>query len=90
MIRLHVTPALAQDAVIAPEAGQAHYLLNVMRLKGGDELLLFNGRDGEWRAQIQDAGKRSCGLRLLSLRLWPRSPSRERPRCAGRLRAWLV
>jgi 16S rRNA (uracil1498-N3)-methyltransferase len=47
----------------APE--QAHYLVNVMRLATGDELLLFNGRDGEWRARIAAAGKRSCELEVL-------------------------
>ena len=36
-----------------------------MRLKAGDELLLFNGRDGEWRARLAEAGKRSCRLELL-------------------------
>ena len=65
MIRLHVTPPLAKDAAIAPEADQAHYLLNVMRLKSGDELLLFNGRDGEWRAMVAEADKRRCRLRAL-------------------------
>ena len=37
---------------------QANYLLNVLRLEQGDELLLFNGRDGEWRARLAGAGKR--------------------------------
>src|SRR5665213_2572479 len=63
MIRLHVTQTLTQDVEIAPEAGQAHYLLHVMRLKAGGEVLLFNGRDGEWRARIENAGKRGCSLR---------------------------
>lgn len=38
---------------------QAHYLFGVMRLKVNDDLLLFNGLDGEWRAQISEAGKRA-------------------------------
>ncbi|MBI3703918.1 MAG: 16S rRNA (uracil(1498)-N(3))-methyltransferase, partial [Rhizobiales bacterium] len=37
----------------------ANYLLNVLRLKRGDTLLLFNGRDGEWRASLAGAGKRA-------------------------------
>ncbi len=65
MIRLHVTEALGPEAEIVPDAGQAHYLLNVMRLKPGEALLLFNGRDGEWRALIEAAGKRGCRLRTL-------------------------
>jgi 16S rRNA (uracil1498-N3)-methyltransferase len=65
MIRLHVNDALGVGAEVAPDAGQAHYLLNVMRLKAGEELLLFNGRDGEWRAMVAEADKRRCQLRAL-------------------------
>ena len=46
-------------------AAQSHYLLNVMRLAAGDELLLFNGRDGEWRAQVAASGKRACQLEVI-------------------------
>ena len=37
--------------------GQAHYLLHVMRAKAGNRVLLFNGRDGEWLAEIAQAGQ---------------------------------
>ena len=67
MIRLFVTQPLASGAEIVPEAAQAHYLLNVMRLKPGAELLLFNGRDGEWRAVLIEADKRRCRLQAASL-----------------------
>ena len=66
MIRLHVNQALEAGAEIVPEAGQTHYLMNVMRLKAGEELLLFNGRDGEWRAVLAEAGKRGCRLKALA------------------------
>ena len=66
MIRLHVTAPLAADLRIAVAPEQAHYLLNVMRLGVGDELLLFNGRDGEWRARIAAAGKRGCEVKALA------------------------
>ena len=46
----------------AAEAGQANYLLNVLRLKDGDAILLFNGRDGEWRARIAEARRKTCVL----------------------------
>jgi 16S rRNA (uracil1498-N3)-methyltransferase len=65
MIRLHVNDALGVGAEVEPDAGQAHYLLNVMRLKPGEELLLFNGRDGEWRAMVAEADKRRCRLGAL-------------------------
>jgi 16S rRNA (uracil1498-N3)-methyltransferase len=65
LIRLHVTEPLmvASRLVVAPE--QAHYLVNVMRLAEGDELLLFNGRDGEWRARVAATGKRACQLEVV-------------------------
>ena len=64
MIRLFVPDALAAGAVVAPSADQARYLLSVMRLQPGAALLLFNGRDGEWRAAMESAGKRDCVLRI--------------------------
>lgn len=62
MIRLHVSQDLAEGAQVALDAKQAHYLLNVMRLGAGAELLVFNGRDGEWRATVVAAGKRARRL----------------------------
>ncbi len=51
-IRLYVEAPLAGGAEVALGAGQAHYLGAVMRRRPGDTVLLFNGRDGEWRAEI--------------------------------------
>ncbi len=62
MIRLHVTEPLSQGAEFAPGKEQAHYLLHVMRLHAGAELLLFNGRDGEWSARVTQASKRDIRL----------------------------
>ena len=36
---------------------QSHYTKNVMRLKIGDKISLFNSQDGEWDAKIIDQGK---------------------------------
>jgi 16S rRNA (uracil1498-N3)-methyltransferase len=66
MQRLHVTADLASEARLEPTREQANYLLNVLRLGAGDGVLLFNGRDGEWRAEIADAGRKACTLRLVS------------------------
>ena len=62
MIRLFVPDALSADAEIAPTPDQARYLTTVMRLSVGDALLLFNGRDGEWRATVAQVSKRACTL----------------------------
>lgn len=62
MIRLHIHDDLAGEAEIALDEGQSRYLAAVMRLKAGDELLVFNGRDGEWRAKVAAVGKRGVTL----------------------------
>ncbi|WP_395673657.1 16S rRNA (uracil(1498)-N(3))-methyltransferase [Phenylobacterium sp.] len=64
MIRLFVTPDLAAGAELALDEGQSRYLVAVMRLAVGDELLAFNGRDGEWRARVASVGKRQVVLTI--------------------------
>lgn len=62
-IRLYVDAPLAVGAEILLEA-QAHYLTGVMRRGAGDEVALFNGRDGEWRAVIEAAAKKRVTVRV--------------------------
>jgi 16S rRNA (uracil1498-N3)-methyltransferase len=62
MIRLFVPDDLAGGARVALSPEQSHYLANVMRQKPGDAVLLFNGRDGEWRAAVAEVSKRGCRL----------------------------
>jgi len=62
MIRLHVPHDLAAGAELALDEGQSRYLAAVMRASVGDELAVFNGRDGEWRARVAQVGRRSVGL----------------------------
>ncbi|MCF3628251.1 16S rRNA (uracil(1498)-N(3))-methyltransferase [Thalassospiraceae bacterium LMO-SO8] len=61
-IRLYVDGALGEGALVAATADQAHYLGRVMRLGVGDPVLLFNGRDGEWRAEIARMDKRAAEM----------------------------
>jgi 16S rRNA (uracil1498-N3)-methyltransferase len=74
-IRLYVDQALAQGQAVAVNADQAHYLFNVMRLARGAAVSLFNGCDGEWRAEVAEAGKRGgiliCTEQTAPLRLPP-------------------
>lgn len=63
MIRLFVPNDLSAGIGIVPTVDQSRYLTSVMRLGVGAELLLFNGRDGEWRATIVEATKRGCLLK---------------------------
>jgi 16S rRNA (uracil1498-N3)-methyltransferase len=63
MIRLHVSQPLSVNAAVAPTLDQSRYLTQVMRLKLGDALRVFNGRDGEWRCVIAEVVKKGVVLR---------------------------
>lgn len=60
--RLFVEAPLAEGASVACAPEQVNYLINVLRLKVGAALLVFNGRDGEWRARIDQVSKRAVVL----------------------------
>ena len=62
MIRLMVPHDLAAGAELALDEGQSRYVAAVMRLAVGDELLVFNGRDGEWLAGVTAVNKRVVTL----------------------------
>lgn len=62
--RLYVDASLAGSREVALNREQANYLLNVLRCKRGDALLLFNGRDGEWQARLAGAGKRALAAEI--------------------------
>ena len=64
-VRLHIDAPLTAGSEIALERDKANYLFNVMRLGVGDTVLLFNGRDGEWRTEASAASKRGGVLRTL-------------------------
>ena len=66
-IRLCVTEPLGAGQTVPLTRDQAHYLFAVMRLNPGDAIFVFNGRDGEWRAEVTDAGKRAGSLTLQAL-----------------------
>jgi 16S rRNA (uracil1498-N3)-methyltransferase len=66
-VRMFVEAPLSVGASVACTPEQANYLVNVMRLVAGAEILVFNGRDGEWRARLADVGKRRCSLECLAL-----------------------
>lgn len=65
--RLFVDDAIAADSALVLDPAQAHYLGHVMRLKAGDEVRLFNGRDGEWSAVIKNLNKNNCLVTIKGL-----------------------
>lgn len=50
--RLFVDAPLVAGQAVPLERNQSNYLGNVLRLAAGDTILVFNGRDGEWQAEI--------------------------------------
>lgn len=57
-IRMHVPDALHKGQTVHLTREQSHYLFGVMRLNPGDPVYIFNGRDGEWRAEVIETGRR--------------------------------
>src|SRR5262249_33209894 len=62
--RLYLDAPIEEGASIALDAAQANYLGTVLRLKAGDGVLVFNGRDGEWRGTLATTGKRRLALAI--------------------------
>jgi 16S rRNA (uracil1498-N3)-methyltransferase len=60
--RLYVDHPLAAGVKLALDGAQINYLRNVLRLKPGDQVLAFNGHDGEWRTALAEGGKRALFL----------------------------
>jgi 16S rRNA (uracil1498-N3)-methyltransferase len=70
--RLYVDAPLAGGGAVALAAEQSNYLGNVLRLKAGDGVLVFNGRDGEWAAAI--AGRKRAEQLLVEMQTRPQQP----------------
>jgi 16S rRNA (uracil1498-N3)-methyltransferase len=64
MPRLFVDAPLTAGADVPLARDQTNYLLNVLRLRQGDAVLVFNGREGEWRGSLSGAGKRAAAIKI--------------------------
>ncbi len=73
-IRLYTKYQLEEHCRVNLEGSQAHYLINVMRCEIGDRISLFNGRDGQWQAEVTSISKRSISLIALA-KMRGQSPS---------------
>ena len=65
MQRLFVPQPMVPGGAVDPDPQQAHYLLNVLRLKPGSQLLVFNGMDGEWLAETAEVSRKEIRLSLM-------------------------
>ncbi|MFO7759324.1 MAG: 16S rRNA (uracil(1498)-N(3))-methyltransferase [Roseovarius sp.] len=73
-IRLYVEQPLGEGQTVPLPRDQAHYLFGVMRQGAGDAVLVFNGRDGEWRAEVVETGKRAGTLTVVAQTAPQRDP----------------
>ncbi len=64
LARIHVTGALAPGGAVELGEEAANHVVNVLRLKEGDAMVVFNGRDGAWLARIARVGKKRATLEL--------------------------
>lgn len=71
--RIYLDMPLAAGQAVPLSRDQANYLLNVLRLESDDGVLLFNGRDGEWRAVLAGVGKKTLAAEV-------RDQARQQPR----------
>jgi 16S rRNA (uracil1498-N3)-methyltransferase len=62
--RLFVEATLTSGARLTLDAARTNYLVNVLRLKPGATILVFNGRDGEWRATIAAGSRKGAALTI--------------------------
>ena len=65
MQRLYIEGSLGDGAQVEAPTQAAHYLTHVLRLKDGDEVLAFNGHDGEWRMRLRPEGKKRLFLEAI-------------------------
>ncbi len=63
--RLFVDTGLSAGLILDLDKNQANYLGNVLRLKPGANVILFNGRDGAWLAELTEASRKSAAVRIV-------------------------
>jgi len=64
-IRLFVGAGLKVGDNVTLCEEQSHYLTSVMRIKNGQKIKVFNGKDGEFVAEIKNVSKKSVEVEIL-------------------------
>jgi 16S rRNA (uracil1498-N3)-methyltransferase len=72
--RLFLDIPMFEGARHTLDRAQANYLLSVLRRDAGEPVLVFNGRDGEWRAEIEPTGRKAADL-VLRMQTRPQTPA---------------
>jgi len=63
--RLFIDTPLGPGTAHEVSAEQFNYLANVLRLEAGAQVLVFNGRDGEWLARVAFPSRKKIALELV-------------------------
>ena len=84
--RLYVAGDLDSGLPVRPDAAQSHYLANVLRMSEGAELLVFNGRDGEWLVRVAVKSKKAVELTAIE-QTRPQPPQPDLVHCFAPLKA---
>jgi len=63
--RIHVEPALVAGTVCTLPPGASRHV-QVLRLQPGDAITLFDGRGGQWQAEVLAMGRKDVTARLLA------------------------
>jgi 16S rRNA (uracil1498-N3)-methyltransferase len=66
--RIYTAQALHSGAAVVLEDEVAHYIGKVLRMRPGEQVALFNGRDGEHLAEVSQVDKRTVTVQLLEVR----------------------
>lgn len=74
--RLHVAGRYAADGMLPLTPEQQNYLVNVLRMEEGAKLLVFNGLDGEWHAELVRPTRKGAALRLIA-QVRPQTPAAQ-------------
>jgi 16S rRNA (uracil1498-N3)-methyltransferase len=80
--RLFMPAKLAQGSVVSATKDQAHHLFHVLRLKAGEIVRLFNGADGEFKAEITGADKKGVEMSVQE-QIRPQTPEPDLWLCAA-------
>ena len=66
-IRLYFSKELKANLLSNLSNEQSHYIKNVMRIKPGDTISLFNSMNGEWSAKITNHNKENTEFKVEKL-----------------------
>ena len=62
--RFYIEQPLATDQSLTVTGTRSHYIRNVLRLKSGDSLILFNGQGGEYQGKISSADRNKVDIEV--------------------------